>query len=99
MGPNRISLRAQAAREAFLVLSEIHYPGWRVTVDGHARPLLRADYLLRAVRVPAGEHQIEFTFAPPALLWGGALSAAGLIACCGLLVAWAWRGRRVGQGG
>ena len=47
------------------VFSEIHYPkGFEVTIDGQAVDMLRANYILRALAVPAGNHVIEFKFVP-----------------------------------
>ena len=40
--------------------------GWKMTIDGQEQPLLRADYLLRAAMVPAGEHEIVMEYAPKA---------------------------------
>ena len=54
-------------RPALLVLADMAYPGWRVSVDGAERPLLTADGLLRAVGLAAGEHAVRFEFAPPRL--------------------------------
>ena len=49
----------------FAVFSEIHYPkGFEVTIDGESVDMLRANYILRALEVPVGDHIIEFTFAP-----------------------------------
>lgn len=85
--PMRIVLRADAPTDGFLVLSELDYPGWRATVDGEAVPILRADYLLRAIPLRAGVHEeIEFQYAPASFTLGwivtllsGAAVAVGLI--------------------
>ena len=47
---------------AVLVVSSTYYPGWRAFVDGTEQPLLRADYALSAVALPAGKHTVELRF-------------------------------------
>jgi len=47
-----------------VVLSEIYYPGWTCTIDGEATGIARANYVLRAIKVPAGEHEVVMTFDP-----------------------------------
>ena len=59
-----------------LVLTEVWYPGWRATVDGESRPVLRANYAFRAVRLGSGQHQVRLTFAPRS--WGLGLAVSGL---------------------
>ncbi len=73
-----IVVRARLERPGYLVLADQHYPGWRVTVDGEARELLRVDYLLKGVELDAGEHTVEFAFRPTSFRVGAVLSACGL---------------------
>ena len=49
------------------VFSEIYYPGWEAKVDGKPVEIARADYVLRAIKLPAGKHQIEMTFEPQSI--------------------------------
>lgn len=63
--PKHIVLETQSAAPAVLLLNDKHDPNWRVTVDGQPAELLRCNYLMRGVAVPAGEHRVEFQFAPP----------------------------------
>jgi hypothetical protein len=63
--PKHILLKAKAGAASVLLLNDHFDPNWHVTVDGKSVPLLRCNYVMRGVQVPAGEHQIEFRFAPP----------------------------------
>jgi len=95
-----IRIRTDAPARALLVLSEIYYPaGWKAYVDGNETEIYRTDYVLRSVLVPAGEHEVVFTFDPPMyrtgwLLTNGAWCAALVCVAIGLLRIPALRGRR-----
>lgn len=63
--PNRLTYKTKAASEQLAVLSEVYFSdGWQAYVDGQEVPHFRADWTLRALRVPAGEHEIVFQFEP-----------------------------------
>ncbi len=68
---------------AFLVLSDMWYPGWAARIDGKPAYIYRADYLLRAVAVPAGEHTVEFEYVCPAFKIGEAVSAIAAVIVIG----------------
>ena len=61
---DEIHIRLDAPRAGLVVLNEIMFPGWQVTVDGNDATPLRANYLLRAVWVEAGAHAITWRFEP-----------------------------------
>ncbi|MCR5851681.1 MAG: YfhO family protein [Bacteroidaceae bacterium] len=61
---NRLTYCVKSEKGGVVVLSEIYYPGWTCTIDGEATDIARANYVLRAVRVPAGEHEMVMTFDP-----------------------------------
>ena len=69
-------------------------PGWIARVDGQVAPIACADVLFRSVDIPAGTHRVAFTYEPPAVPLGLALSAAGLVAWLGLGLAAARRQSR-----
>lgn len=77
--PNRIELASTSRENAFMVLSENHYPGWHAYVDGEKVNILRADYLLRAIHLPAGTHRIEFVYMPKSLITGAAITLFTII--------------------
>jgi hypothetical protein len=63
--PNHLSYESNASSEQLAVFSEIHYEdGWNAYIDGQKKPYIRVDYILRAMRIPAGKHNIEFKFEP-----------------------------------
>jgi hypothetical protein len=59
---NEIHVDAKVAAPCIMVLSEVYYPRWKVTVNGDAGEILRADYILRAVALPAGSHSLVFEY-------------------------------------
>ena len=61
---DRITVKTYSNHNAYLVLSELFYPGWHAYVDGEEIPILRANFLLRAVPLKSGKHQVVFTFEP-----------------------------------
>lgn len=66
--PNRLTYETNNAQDGIAVFSEIYYPdGWHVTIDGQPAELARADYILRTMHVPAGQHTIEMRFDPTSL--------------------------------
>jgi hypothetical protein len=83
-GMNEIRLHVETPADAYLVLSEVWYPGWRATVDGAATPVLRANYAFRAVRLGPGQHQVSLTFTPRSWRMGLAISGLTLL----ILVGW-----------
>jgi hypothetical protein len=65
--PNMLKYKSKAAGEQLAVLSEMYFSdGWQAYVDGKEIPHFRADWTLRAMRVPAGEHEVVFKFEPKA---------------------------------
>jgi hypothetical protein len=65
--PNELTYTTRNAAEGLLVFSEVYYPGWTATIDGKPAELVRADYILRALVVPAGEHTITLEFRPQSI--------------------------------
>ena len=63
--PKDIVFAAQAATPSVLLLNDRYDPNWRVTVDGQPAKLLRCNFLMRGVYLPAGPHTVEFQFSLP----------------------------------
>jgi len=70
------------------VFSEVYYPaGWEASIDGKPAPILRANFLLRALEIPAGTHEIKFTFNPKSYTTGTSISSiSGYIVALVLLL-------------
>ena len=63
--PNHLTYKSHSANGGLAVFSEIYFPwGWKVTVDGKPVEMGRVNYVLRALQLPAGDHEIDFKFAP-----------------------------------
>lgn len=80
--PNRVNVQTHSGGNAVLVLGENDYPGWRVYVDGQSANVVRVNYALRGVVIPAGDHQVSFIYRPWSVMGGlllSLLTAAGLI--------------------
>ncbi len=90
--PNHLVYASSAKKDGLAVFSEIYYPkGWDAYIDGKPVPHFRANYVLRAMIIPAGEHQIEFKFEPKSYYVSEKISMAssiilGLILLGGLFV-------------
>jgi hypothetical protein len=82
--PNQIKVQAEGP--GLLVLSENAYPGWQVRVDGQEAELVINSGLFRAVTIPAGEHQVEFSFQPASVFLGGAIF--GMTILLGIILGW-----------
>jgi hypothetical protein len=83
----QIELETSTGAPGLLVLSEVYYPAWSAYVDGERVPLYRADYLLRAVPVPAGEHAVELRYESWTLRLGTVVSLLSGLALAALVLA------------
>ncbi|MCR4995628.1 MAG: YfhO family protein [Bacteroidales bacterium] len=95
---NALAFEAETDRERLAVFSDIYYPGWQCTIDGQKTDVLRADYVLRAVVIPAGKHKIDFRFDPQSLHNTEAVANSALLLLLLLLIGlccWSvWKGRK-----
>ena len=62
--PTRVEIRATDSAPSILLLNDRHDPEWNVTVDGQPARLLRCNYIMRGVLLPAGQHTVVFHFQP-----------------------------------
>src|SRR5690606_21932183 len=90
---NRVHVRVQTDRPAYVVLADPDYPGWVATVDGEPAESATAYGLFRAVTVPAGEHEVVWRFQPPLACAGAVVSLLALLGV-GAMALLGWRQRR-----
>ncbi|MCR4849529.1 MAG: YfhO family protein [Bacteroidales bacterium] len=87
--PNQLTYSASATTDQLAVFSEIWTKeGWKLWIDGQEHPLLRANYILRAAVIPAGQHEIVMRYEPK--IWGVGKTIAlisSLLILLGLIVA------------
>lgn len=78
--PDHLTYEYSTAKEVVAVFSEIYYnKGWKMYIDGVEKPYFRADYVLRAAKLEAGNHKLEFIFHPTSYYAGENISLAGSI--------------------
>ena len=78
--PNELRYKSKAAADRVAVFSEIYFPwGWQVSIDGNAVKEARANYVLRALNVPAGEHDIVFRYEPRSIATTEAIAYASMV--------------------
>lgn len=77
--PNRIICSVNVSSPAFLVLSEVHYPGWRVYVDNQPQKILQVNGIFRAIYLEEGNHMVKFCFLPNSFVIGSIISSLSLL--------------------
>ncbi len=77
--PNRLTYQAQSEKGGIIVFSEIYYPEWEAQVDGQPVEVGRVNYVLRAIRVPAGQHEVVLSFFPKSVDKTETVANIGLI--------------------
>lgn len=77
--PNEIKLKTSLSQPGFLVLSEIWYPGWRATDNGHLKTIYRANYIFRSIFLEKGSHDIIFSYEPDTFKIGKYISSVSIL--------------------
>lgn len=78
--PNRLTYRSHSDKGGVAVFSEVYFPwGWTATIDGKEAEIGRVNYVLRALNVPAGDHEIVMSFDPPSLHATDTLATTAII--------------------
>lgn len=87
-GLNDLSYVSENNQDGLAVFSDIWYPyGWEATIDGKPTDIIRANYVLRALKVPAGKHNIEFHFRPKSFETGDRVAMISSVLLMGLIAA------------
>ena len=91
--PNSLTYTVNSAKGGVVVFSEVYYPGWSATIDGQPAELGRVNYILRALNVKAGKHEVVLEFHPSSISTTETIAYVALIAlllaiCAALFVEW-----------
>jgi len=76
---NHIAMEVSTAHSGWLVLSQSYYPGWQARVDGEKTEIFAANFVLQAIKIPAGLHTVTFTYEPLSFTLGWLVSLSSLI--------------------
>jgi uncharacterized membrane protein YfhO len=84
-----------SSTDGIAVFSEIYYPDWEAAMDGTPVDIARADYILRAMNIPAGKHTVEMRFKPKSLrvTEGIAYGGSAVLICGVIALLWGYRRR------
>ena len=96
--PNRLTYRVESDKGGVLVFSEIYYPEWTATVDGQPVELGRINYILRAINIKPGQHEVTLTFEPQSVTRTelvAYISYAILLILVGGILVWNWKKRKL----
>jgi hypothetical protein len=81
----RVRVEASCASACLLVLTDLFDANWHVRMDGQPVPLARVNHLVRGVRLPAGEHRVDFVYEPASLRLGASISLATFVLVAGVM--------------
>ena len=92
--PNELTYDVETGKGGVVVFSEIYYPGWKATVDGVEQPLGRVNYVLRALQVKPGRHEVVLTFKPESIKQTETVAYAAYVALLAVLLLLGWSAYR-----
>ena len=79
-GPDRVEIEANLESPGVVVLADVYYPGWKLTIDDQPAPIYRVNRMMRGAAVPEGRHRLVYTYQPRSFRIGGMITLAGLAA-------------------
>lgn len=74
-----ISVKVETTKNTWLVLSQTYYPGWKAYIEGEETEIFPANYVLQAIKIPSGTHQVTFKYQPLSFTLGWLVSLLSLI--------------------
>ncbi|MGL5682010.1 MAG: YfhO family protein [Marinifilaceae bacterium] len=81
--PDIMEYKVKTTKDGVALFSEIYYPkGWKAYIDGVETPIFRANYVLRGLNIPAGEHEVRFVFRPDSYIYGSIIAYV----CSGIIL-------------
>ena len=83
ISPREVELHVTLDRPGFVILADVYYPGWTLTIDGTPAPILRANRMMRGAMVEAGKHTLIYEYRPRSFLIGIVASLLGLVGLVG----------------
>ena len=89
--PREIVIDVSAKSPAFLRLSDTYYPGWIAYINNEKTKILRSDYILRALKVPTGEHRVKFIYRPLSFYIGSIVTILSLLLFVIYSILWAFK--------
>jgi hypothetical protein len=95
---DRVELQAKLERPGLVVLADVYYPGWTLTIDGRPAPIERANRLMRAAAVEAGEHTLVYSYRPLSFRVGLIIMCSTLAILAGWAIA-SWARAKTGRRG
>lgn len=75
----KAEIQTDSISPAFLVLSDVNYPGWQAWIDGQPTKIFQTNYVQRGVNIPAGKHTVRFEFHPLSFNMGAGIAAASIV--------------------
>jgi hypothetical protein len=88
-GSDRVELTAGLKSPGLLVLADVYYPGWELTIDGEPAPILRTNRAMRGALLSQGIHRLIYTYRPASVKVGAVISIMGVLT----FLAWLWQNR------
>jgi hypothetical protein len=88
--PDRVEIEVDLQTPGIVILADVYYPGWTLTIDGKPASIYRANRMMRGAAVLSGWHTLVYSYQPESFRYGVMASASALVVLLGIVV-WSWR--------